>query len=318
MDRILNLIACYCDVSMSNDEHEVIFEKIISICNVNYFGIDNDNCKCGIAQMIQCMEKQLISVIDKERNRVTFLLAEILVHASEAITHIPTINLLLTFFCARLHDYPSILPCLHGLNALAGRHISAVLTNAVGRNQSQSAVAQDTGYAAPTELLILKVLQALDLQLPSHVQGLAQSIRMKVFLLIHTICSSVLRPIAVSPDICCFYIDIFSGTEEERFRKELQAMDVVCHCVEGEKDPRCLLQTLQIITLAVQVFPASVSSVHQEDQEGKHYEGLISAKKMAERVYSCIVCYFPISFTPPPFVSPSDTVTSEDLVLAAD
>lgn len=51
--------------------------------------------------------------------------------------------------------------------------------------------------------------------------------------------------------------------------------------MEGERDPRCLIQCFKLVVAFYACFPAAISM-------------------FAERVYDVTACYFPLSFVPPP------------------
>lgn len=52
-------------------------------------------------------------------------------------------------------------------------------------------------------------------------------------------------------------------------------------CLEGEKDPRCLILCLKVLTNTQAAFPQA-------------------ADEQAEAIFDVTACYFPITFTPPP------------------
>jgi hypothetical protein len=238
----------------------------------------------------------LTSEEGKERNRATLLLSELLHHAPVCLSHGPTLSMLLKFYCSRLHDYPSVNPCLHGLIALFDRHIDSML------EQHATAAVEGAMRPAPVQLPVMAVFEALDMTLPSPVQGLAQSIRSKIFALLLRVCACIRRH-----PCCADVFDLCAGLEEERARSERALVTIVCNSVEGEKDPRCLLLTLRLVREVLQLFPGCLG-----DDRGPASK----AANTANRVYGAVACYFPITFTPPPFVSAEDAVTPEQLTEA--
>lgn len=55
----------------------------------------------------------------------------------------------------------------------------------------------------------------------------------------------------------------------------------VLDCMEGEKDPRCLILCLRVLGRAQQLLPQASDA-------------------LAEACFDVTACYFPITFTPPP------------------
>lgn len=55
----------------------------------------------------------------------------------------------------------------------------------------------------------------------------------------------------------------------------------ILDCLEGEKDPRCLILCLKVVAKTQTFFPQA-------------------ADEYAEAIFDVTACYFPITFTPPP------------------
>jgi hypothetical protein len=112
----------------------------------------------SIQDLIVKLEGPLTSVDDKERNRSTLLLAELLNDHPQLTFSSAVIHLLIVFFCRRLSDYPSLVPSLHALTAIVTHHDGEV----------------DNKYFDYVDMFqtIFKDV---------YVQGLAQNIRQKVF-----------------------------------------------------------------------------------------------------------------------------------------
>lgn len=306
MENIGSLITQYTDPALPGEEQDNAFSALLLLCDISSVTIADRNI-CTLPKLIQLMEPQLTSENVKVRNRATLLLSELLHHSDVYLSHGPTLSMLIKFYTSRLHDYPSVSPCLHGLISLFEKHIPSMLQSHV----SVAASGSMSTLPAPLPLPVMSVYEALDMNLPSPVQGLAQSIRFKIFSLLLSICGCIQRH-SVSREI----FDIFSGFEEEQAGKVQMLLSILCNSVEGEKDPRCLLLTLRLVKDTLQLFPDSLV----DPVGAARGKTSITSKTtdIASRLYGCVACYFPITFTPPPFVNAEDTVTPEQLVIALE
>lgn len=83
--------------------------------------------------------------------------------------------------------------------------------------------------------------------------------------------------------------------QNKTFNKWLEAMadetiDGMLNSIEQEKDPRCLLIALRVVSLLLSSYPSSMTNKVPNDFE----------TTLIEKLFYSISCYFPISFTPPP------------------
>ena len=316
-----HLCELYVDISRSDDIHTNVYNDILQKCNDETFSIPT---------LIKTLGKELVADADKRRNRATLLLAELLNDIKSPIKDVVMTNLLLNFFSARLNDYPSVLPSLHALLALITKHITACATDAsvIASCMTSRGVASES-----PKFNIQSIISALDTQLPSHVQGLAQSIRYKIFTLLYKLLLFIEEYVTFSADM----VDICDMKQSSG--KYL--LVVVTNCIEGEKDPRCLLLILKIVKLTLVVFPHSVLEVsagsipmHNDGDTqvlGKYSGELeedprlnrsstsddLSGDRLMERVYNITACYFPITFTPPPFTPQNTEIITANMLTNA-
>jgi len=222
------------------------------------------------------LESSLTAVKDKERNRASLLVAHLLQSQLKPLTA-SHIHHFCVFFNSRLADYPSVVPSLIALKALIA-------------NQSQHFQHK---YCDIPDILVC-LFKELD------VQSLPQTMRFRVFDLLKTIleylrgCSDVKSVLTASrlhgPDICTkTVINIISA-------------------VFGEKDPRCLLQCFEAVSIMCEVFHEEISSSNISCTHSTQ------AQSIAERIFDSLSCYFPITFQPPP--DDPFNITSEMLVSA--
>lgn len=125
----------------------------------------------------------------------------------------------------------------------------------------------------PKYMDVVDIFQSIFKEL--HVQGLAQTIRQKTFELFKEIMSNELTIDAAK---------LIGG----------EVLEGLVVATDGEKDPRCLVLSLGLLTSAAQGLKEFV------------------VEPMAERIYEAVACYFPITFQPPaddPF-----GITSEMLI----
>ena len=164
------IIARYINPENEDDVHLEAFE-IIKKALHNSSSSSSESFT--IQDLILKLEVYLTSADDKERHRATLLLAD-LFHANPDIKFPSSvIHLYSVFFCRRLSDYPSIVPSLHALLALVSFHADSI---------------------DPKYYDYVDILQTIFKDI--FVQGLAQSIRQKIFELLLKLFSS---PAAVVP-----------------------------------------------------------------------------------------------------------------------
>lgn len=158
---------------------------------------------------------------------------------------------LLAFFCSRIADYPSLVPCLRALRSIVEKYGDLI--------------------DAADILLIFKSL----FQEVSDVQSLAQSVRQKFFELLLALLTRQ------------SFIEYSQPLGEDIIKGTVTA-------VYGEKDPRCLVLSLQLLHLLL-----------------RHYKSHMRPHMIPD-VFEAFACYFPITFTPP--IDDPYGITAEDLV----
>ncbi|CAG9464072.1 unnamed protein product [Pedinophyceae sp. YPF-701] len=67
----------------------------------------------------------------------------------------------------------------------------------------------------------------------------------------------------------------------------LNLVDVVSGCIDGEKDPRCLLEAFQLSKATCSLYPSSAKDLDEGMSES------------FGDLFDVLACYFPLSFTPP-------------------
>ena len=83
----------------------------------------------------------------------------------------------------------------------------------------------------------------------------------------------------------------------ELFGSEQACYEVFCgvvNSVEGEKDPRCLVVALQILSKFITKFSFLFSLDYNNSSNSKE-----DREEMIEKIFENVACYFPITFTPP-------------------
>ena len=131
-----------------------------------------------------------------------------------------------------------------------------------------------------------------------EVQDLPQSIRSRVFSLLSTLLS------------CSMVVSVMQPNA-------LRVIHGVLNAIEGEKDPRCLVQSFRLVAHLYAAFPAALfqessSPVEPHVTDGVTYKdsdelednssGYMGAVALThgERIFNIMACYFPITFNPPP------------------
>jgi DNA repair/transcription protein MET18/MMS19 len=255
--RVRQLINQYIDPEESDEVHTTAFDGVCS-----YIGVgETMSAVLTIQDLIGALEVQLTSTDDKERNRATLLLAELLHRKQTAPLEAAVVHLLVVFFCHRLSDYPSVIPSLHALVALVKYH---------GQNLD------------PKYYDVVDIFQTIFREL--NVSSLAQTIRGKVFELFDCLLSS---PAFIT-----------SVTTE---RAATEILDGLINCIEGEKDPRCLLAAMRVLAKATHIEIISNCMSTAENSA------------VVEKLFDYTACYFPITFSPPaddPFGITSDMLVS--------
>ena len=192
-----------------------------------------------------------------------------------------TIHLFVVFFCHRLSDYPSIVPSLSALLALVRFHAKSF---------------------NPKYCDILDIFQTVFKEL--EIGALAQTIRQKVFDLFLAILTSPCIQTEKNSDRKSFSIDLF-GSEEIC----LEIFIGLISCMEGEKDPRCLVAAMTMLQKGVKYFSYLFD-------EKKPPEDSLKIDDALEKLFDSVACYFPITFAPP--ADDPYGVTTEALILALE
>ena len=299
-----------------NDDNTNI---IISPTNILSLIVDNmRNTHVSLQDMIMMLDAYLTSENDKERNKATYLLADLFHYNNEDNNHnnnstngdnnndiimhdslsSRVIHLYIIFFCNRLTDFPSIIPSIYALHGII-KYYNHII---------------DPKYYDAIDILrtIFKSI---------HFPSYAQNVRSKVLLLLHELLS---HPTIIS----CMDMN---GTE---------ILEGIINCIEDEKDPRCLLSALKLIYKAIVCFPTSIiemlsnTSINHKDNNiismnntvasiDNYYPNIIDkndhisvSTTITLKIFDATSCYFPITFSPPP--NDPFGVTSDSLVAALE
>jgi hypothetical protein len=207
-----------------------------------------------LQDLIGCMELQLTAEDDKYRYRSTLLLAELLydIPSCDVTLPPPVMHLFIIFFCRRLSDYPSILPSLHALLALVKYHYDSL----------------DNRYCD-----IVEIYQSIFREL-QNVQGLVQTIRHKVFELLHVL----LLLSQPSSQTISKLSSTMSSTAQQYEVDAVEVLEGLIHTMDGERDPRCLVSSLKLLSTAMHIFSNDVN------------------EEISEKIFNASACYFPITF----------------------
>ena len=240
------------------------------------------------------------------------------------------IHLFVIFFCHRISDYPSITPSLHALAALIKYHYNSF----------------DIKYYDVLDIFqtIIKVLkvQSLAQSIRQKVFNLFDSIissdmfpnneqnkqkekftnqegniekstkRVKTSKIkdasinITTINNADNNDNNDDSESATSYLYII-----ELFGSEQACYDVFCgvvNSIEGEKDPRCLVVALQILSKFIEKFSFlfSLSSKNDLSNSSSNKNNINEndnnkddKEEIIEKIFENVACYFPITFTPP-------------------
>lgn len=299
------LIQRYVDPSNSTEIQKDAFADIESSIYpqrnemFSFDSIKTNNITC-IEQLIPMLDRFLTSDVDKERHRSTLLLSELIHQHQEEHSNIAkymlnmkSIELFVVFFNNRLSDYPSIIPSLYALIGIFEKHISQLPSD----------------HDELISTCVINTFKCIDNSL--HVQGLAQSIRQKVYQLYTVICNLIQQRIELS------------GHENNKLGNNLYLQTKLyinntiipcfCNAAEGEKDPRCLYLVMKTLSNYMHIYRTDIFVPTSSQAEGggdvapqiamdvvSMRETQESIDKLAERVYNIVACYFPITFVPPP------------------
>lgn len=251
--KIESLIESYTNSELSADIQDEALQRIsIHVFQPNS-GPSNGYI-LTIPDLIEKMETQLTSHDDKLRNRATLLIAELLHLSLINNFSAPTLHLFVVFFSRRLGDYPSIVPSLHALLAI---------------------VRYNSDKLDPKYLDFQEIFESLFKEV--DVQSYAQSIRQKIFELLQEVLDK---------------LQTYSTTAIKQHTEHI-GQDILLGliaCMDGEKDPRCLLKSLQVLAKAMAVLhehmnPTTTTTAGTAD--------------VAEKIFDTVAVYFPITFSPP-------------------
>jgi hypothetical protein len=162
----------------------------------------------SLHDMIELLGPFLNSHEEKDRNRATLLVA-LLIDVPDVIVKSPAvIHLFVVFFCRRLHDFPSIAPCLQALTSII--------------KSCQDVF--DTKYCD-----ISDIFSHLTKQI--HIPSYAQNIRQRAIELLFYLFQQSSYREALELSMTNYHI--FEG---------------ILNVFDNEKDPRCLLVSLQLLS----------------------------------------------------------------------
>lgn len=313
---------------MNVDDNNDKINNIISSTNILSLIVDSmRKTHVSLQDMIMMLDIYLTSENDKERNKATYLLADLFHYNNgdnnnnnnnvvdndngdnDIIMHDSlssrVIHLYIIFFCNRLTDFPSIIPSIYALHGII-KYYNHII---------------DPKYYDAIDILrtIFK-----SIHLPSY----AQNVRSKVLLLLHELLS---HPTIIS----CMDMN---GTE---------ILEGIINCIEDEKDPRCLLSALKLIYKAIQCFPTSIIEILSNTNNNNHVDNNIQQSSniisintvtssidnyypniihkndhisvlttITSKIFDATSCYFPITFSPPP--NDPFGVTPDSLIAALE
>lgn len=240
---------------LSSDDRVITSNSISMTIDNDINNLTSSSSSLTLQDLIGCMELQLTAEDDKYRYRSTLLLAELLydIPSCDVILPPPVMHLFIIFFCRRLSDYPSILPSLHALLALIKYHYKSL----------------DNKYCD-----IVEIYQSIFREL-QNVQGLVQTIRHKVFELLHAL---LLLSQSSSQSNSKVSTAISSTTQQLYEVDAVEVLEGLIHSMDGERDPRCLVSSLKLLSAALNCFSNDVT----ED--------------ISENFFNASACYFPITF----------------------
>ncbi len=196
-------------------------------------------------EVVAQMGPYLTSEKGRIRTKAAALLGEVLNRLPDLPLSDAAVHHYVEFFTSRLSDFPSVAGSLLALRALLQYH----------------------GGAARKEADVIATAVFKDV----HVPSMTQTIRQRTFEVLY----EMMDPLGGSGD-----------ADDQDVPASLHSMSAafirgLLDCVEGEKDPRCLILCLKVLSRTQAAFPAAAD---------EHIEAL----------FDVTACYFPITFTPPP------------------
>ena len=262
--ELIEQIQVYVDLGKPDEEHASALKTIsgeVSEKNVT------------IQELIVALGTYLTGDDEKRRGQATLLLVEVCNYLSAEPISISSnsIKHLAIFFRNRLSDFPSLLASMKGLEVIVTHHSDRVL---------------------PQEEFIRGITKSMS---EVNVQSLSQSYRTVAY---RVYMALLTNPAArnclgarTKPDEGGISAVIACSEEEDRISFEF--VDAVISAVDGERDPRALLVSLQLVSAVFKYHHRTVFTFPNK------FFGIISS-------------YFPITFTPPP--DDPHGITSEDLI----
>ena len=209
---------------------------------------------------------------------------------SKYVINSAVLHILSVFFTRRLDDLPSVLPSIYALSSLIEFY---------GEDF-------DPKYYDFIDIAdgVFKGLS---------VQSYAQNIRQKIF--------SFYDELLSSPPV----ISIFRSNDYG-----VCILDGVISAIDGEKDPRCLLLALKVVSKSVGLFSHLLDTVSLSEpsqvplsNQSSIFPSFVIANPLnrnnvilAGKIFDSVACYFPITFIPPP--DDPFGVSSEALISALE
>ena len=213
-------------------------------------------------EVVAQMGPYLTSEEGRVRTRAAALLGEVLNRLPALPLTDAAVHHFVEFFSSRLSDFPSVAGSLLALRALLQHH----------------------GGPARKEADVIARAIFKDV----HVPSMTQTIRQRTFEVLFEMTGALedeeveeeqqqqQQQQEESEDD-----DSSSGIPTSLLEMQTDFIRGLVDCVEGEKDPRCLILCLKVISRAQSAFPQAADA---------HIEAL----------FDVTACYFPITFTPPP------------------
>jgi hypothetical protein len=250
----------------------------------------------NLFQLIIKLEQYLTSAHEKERNRATLLLSSLLELQTRPLLNSSQIHHFCIFFGSRLNDYPSIIPSLQALKAL----VTHQGKNFDPKYRDFNDLFQTLFKELEVSFHHLILSSLLSFPTISQVHTLPQSMRQRVYDLIETLLAHFLTLDSLSESTgFVTSATTQSSSSFSRLRNQLSGEEVVqgvVQAINGEKDPRCLLQCFRIVNhLSVVFAPILSQSAIQTHDPSSPYKS-----SLPESIFETISCYYPITFHPPP------------------
>ena len=145
--------------------------------------------------------------------------------------------------------------------------------------QGLHALSKYHSYALPNDIGIYRNEVIIQVTTELHTQSLAQSIRQNTFSLFHSLLN--LSQVKLPDNMMKSSSSVISSSNLS-LENETMEMNAIILSLEGEKDPRCLILGLDILLKMMQIYSPTI--IHDK----------------AEKIFDNIICYFPITFNPPP------------------